>query len=483
MKNILQHFPRFLLILSFAELLERFSYHGMRSLLTLYLTELGFLEKITFEIYSISAVVSYGFTVLFGMFADRLFGFLFLCRIGTIFSVLGHLFMFLGSKNNYMIYIGISSISLGTSCFKGNIANLLSSCYQKNDKYSRDSGFTLFYTLINIGCLMSYSICGILSKCFDIKFCFLAVLLGGTLNIIILTIYRNYLSKYDLNISKYIHRNSTVSFIGFLSALVLIISFCMYKIYILKLIIYTMFVFVMLYHFFIISTEKNTKNKNRMIIVSIIIIIAIFYYSIAMQLGSFLSLFLLRHTDRIIWNFEIPVVMVYSIDQIAVIAFGLITSWITSISSRKKTNYLLSRVFIGLASTSISFWLLYIFTDNSENNFRISIEYYLFAMLFIGLGEIMMIPFIVSQISKIAPQKRKGYFMGLLMVAFGFSNFVGIFISKMFITGYNLSDNFSMQKSFYIYQIGFLKLFVISVLLLIIGLILAYLIRKKIFLY
>ena len=143
-----QIIPKFLFLLSFAELWERFSYHGIRALLVLYLTlDLGYDDIYSFGIYSLYAIISYGGTIIFGILADKCFGFLFLIRTGAIINAFGHFLITLSFFNETLLYYGIACIAFGTACFKGNIANLLSNCYSQHREYSRELGFTYFYTL------------------------------------------------------------------------------------------------------------------------------------------------------------------------------------------------------------------------------------------------------------------------------------------------------------------------------------------------
>ena len=129
--QILGH-PKGLFYLFFAELWERFSYYGMRALLTLYMvkeffywmTDEAYREEVSFGIFAAYGSLVYATPVLGGMIADRYIGFKKSIMLGGILMALGHFFMafyfdkgILGfdtiSLNNFFFYrevvlIGIS---------------------------------------------------------------------------------------------------------------------------------------------------------------------------------------------------------------------------------------------------------------------------------------------------------------------------------------------------------------------------------------
>ena len=93
--------PRGLFYLFFAELWERFSYYGMRALLTLYMvnefftyiTDEAYREEVSFGIFAAYGSLVYATPVLGGMIADKFIGFKKSIMLGGILMALGHFFM------------------------------------------------------------------------------------------------------------------------------------------------------------------------------------------------------------------------------------------------------------------------------------------------------------------------------------------------------------------------------------------------------
>ncbi len=175
--QILGH-PKGLFYLFFAELWERFSYYGMRALLTLYMvkeffswmTDEAYREEVSFGIFAAYGSLVYATPVLGGMIADRFIGFKKSIMLGGILMALGHFFMafyfdkgMLGFEaitiNNFFFYAALALLIVGNGFFKPNISTMVGRLYPEGDN-RRDSGFTIFYMGINAGAFLAPLVCG-----------------------------------------------------------------------------------------------------------------------------------------------------------------------------------------------------------------------------------------------------------------------------------------------------------------------------------
>ena len=175
MKNQSELFghPKGLFYLFFAELWERFSYYGMRALLTLYMvneffswmTDEAYREEVSFGIFAAYGSLVYATPVLGGMIADKFIGFKKSIMLGGILMALGHFFMafyfdkgLLGfeatSINNFFFYAALALLIIGNGFFKPNISSMVGRLYPEGDD-RRDSGFTIFYMGINAGAFLA----------------------------------------------------------------------------------------------------------------------------------------------------------------------------------------------------------------------------------------------------------------------------------------------------------------------------------------
>src|SRR5216110_2777864 len=126
--------------LFFTEMWERFSYYGMRALLTLYMTSklidggLGFGERYASAIYATYVSSVWYLPLVGGWLADKV----------------------LGARRAVLI-------ALGTGLLKPNISTMVGQLYAPADK-RRDAGFSIFYMGINLGAFISPFVTGYLAQ-------------------------------------------------------------------------------------------------------------------------------------------------------------------------------------------------------------------------------------------------------------------------------------------------------------------------------
>lgn len=169
--------PKGLYTLFATEMWERFSYYGMRALLTLYLTaELvngGFgLERAdALQIYAIFTGLVYLTPILGGWFADNILGQRKTIYIGGFVMAVGQFLLassaFLAdtsasSFSDYRMFIfnlGLGILIIGNGFFKPNISTIVGDLYDNNDP-RKDSAFNIFYMGINLGAILGPFIAG-----------------------------------------------------------------------------------------------------------------------------------------------------------------------------------------------------------------------------------------------------------------------------------------------------------------------------------
>lgn len=159
--------PAGLYPLFFTELWERFSYYGMRALLTLFMTApaiaggLGFDVKRATMIYGTYTMTVYMLSIPGGFLADNFMGARRSVLIGGIIIACGHFTLALQSEAAF--FTGLVLIALGTGFLKPNISALVGGLYQPGDA-RRDAGFSIFYTGINIGAFTAPLVTGWLAQ-------------------------------------------------------------------------------------------------------------------------------------------------------------------------------------------------------------------------------------------------------------------------------------------------------------------------------
>ena len=159
--------PRGLSALYFTELWERFSYYGMRALLTLFMVApiagggLAFTTESAGRIYGNYTMAVYMLAIPGGFIADRIIGPRRAVMTGGWTIALGHYALAVPSIE--MFYLGLLLVALGTGLFKPNISALVGALYTRDDP-RRDAGFSIFYMGINIGAFIAPLVTGFLAQ-------------------------------------------------------------------------------------------------------------------------------------------------------------------------------------------------------------------------------------------------------------------------------------------------------------------------------
>ncbi|MFJ8000012.1 peptide MFS transporter [Streptomyces sp. NPDC096310] len=163
--------PRGLATLFMTEMWERFSFYGMRALLTIYLLSggpdaskglqgggLGMDLATTTAIYSIYLSMVYLLALPGGWLGDRVWGPRKTVTIAACTIMLGHLTLALPGSGTF--FAGLALVALGSGLLKANISTMVGHLYDGPNDPRRDGGFTVFYMGINIGAFFAPLIIG-----------------------------------------------------------------------------------------------------------------------------------------------------------------------------------------------------------------------------------------------------------------------------------------------------------------------------------
>jgi len=152
--------PKGLWALAFANTGERFGYYTMLAVFALFLGEnFGFAAGTASEIYTWFLTLVYFLPLVGGMAADR-WGYSRMVVTGIFVMFLGYLLLSVplggGTMAAAVMGAALLLVSLGTGLFKGNLQVMVGDLYNDPQYASkRDSGFSLFYMLINVGALFA----------------------------------------------------------------------------------------------------------------------------------------------------------------------------------------------------------------------------------------------------------------------------------------------------------------------------------------
>ena len=169
------------------EMWERFSFYGMRALLTLYMVKgfLGYGDSTAYSIYAAYGALVYCTPYFGGMIADRYIGQRNAVIFGGILMALGHLLM--TAENEIIFFTALAFLIAGNGFFKPNISSLVGELYPTNST-RRDSGYTIYYLGINLGAALAPIACGYIGETYGWHYGFGLATIGMIVGVIMFII-------------------------------------------------------------------------------------------------------------------------------------------------------------------------------------------------------------------------------------------------------------------------------------------------------
>jgi len=179
--------PAFLYIASIG--LERAGYYGLRAILILYMmSDILYMDQgVALSIYSILATVIVFTQILGGVVGDLILGNRNTAFLGGVIQAIGAFVLCIPSV--VTLYIGVGLISLGSGLYSPNVLANFGKLHAGRER-KMDSGYTLFYTSLNLGAFLGVLLIGALAN-INFMFGFLAsgilILAGAVLLILVQT--------------------------------------------------------------------------------------------------------------------------------------------------------------------------------------------------------------------------------------------------------------------------------------------------------
>ena len=460
--------PQQLYMLFFTEMWERFSFYGMRALLTLYMTlqlfaDLADPEKksIAFGIYAAYGALVYATPYLGGIIADRIIGYKKSTIWGGILMMIGHFVMAI--ENELFLYIALAFLIMGNGFFKPNISSMVGGLYGQNDP-RRDGGFTIFYMGINLGAFLAPLICGYIGETYGWFYGFGLAGIGMGLGLINFLRGQNGLGDNGEPPSgqKHAHDNGDTLNAGVATATptrrpidrkvaginieyaiyiasvaaVALFAFGVKHYHVVELIIpfITLGVmgFVLVQSLFVI---EDKVEKNRLWVILVLTVVNIFFWAFFEQAGSSLTLLTESNVDRSLFGFTIPASVFQSVNPafILILAPIFASMWIRLSQIGKEPSTPMKFVW-GMVLLGLGFLILDLstaFVGVSAGAALLPLFFLVFSYFLQTSGELALSPVGLSMITKLSPQRMVAQLMGLWFLATSFSHTIAGQIAKL----------------------------------------------------
>ncbi|MFN2530974.1 MAG: peptide MFS transporter [Pyrinomonadaceae bacterium] len=448
--------PKGLSTLFFTEMWERFSYYGMRALLTLYMTKtiadggLGFDEKYAGVIYATYVSSVWYLPLIGGWMADRLLGAKRAVLIGAIIIACGHYSMAIDTLWNF--YAGLILIALGTGLLKPNISAMVGQLYPSEDE-RRDAGFSIFYMGINLGAFSAPLVTGLLAQSATFRnfiigmgmnpnkswhWGFAAAGVGMTLGIIQYILGRNRLQavgkrpvkRADIAVVNRAQLDTTTAVLATIGAI--IGAGFGYRFGEGGAISIPFWGVVGYFAGYLTGTTRLLvgDERRRVLVIFILVLFSIVFWMTFEQAGSSLTLFADRLTRNSIFGKEFPSSWFQSVQPIFIIAFAPVFAFIWQRMGDRQPSSSAKFAF-GLFFAGIAF-VIVAFASTLTGMGRVSPMWLVTVYFLQTMGELCLSPVGLSTITKLSPTRMVGMMMGVWFLSIAIGSYIAGLTTRLF---------------------------------------------------
>ncbi|MFZ9475328.1 MAG: peptide MFS transporter [Bacteroidia bacterium] len=409
--------PKGLYLLFATEMWERFSYYGMRGLLTLYLTKatieggLGFDDANAGLIYGIYTGLVYLTPIFGGWLADNVLGQRKSITLGGILMALGQICLFMSSSEHIvMFYAGLILLIIGNGFFKPNISTVVGQLYPPGDN-RKDSAFTIFYMGINLGAFLAPLVCGYLAEdifavkdaagkitAYGFNYGFLAAGIGMIIGQILFnSLGQTYLGDLGKEPGAKLQKAHAAA-----------------------------------------QTPLTQEEKQRMNVIVIMMLFNIFFWAGFEQAGSSISLYTDRFIDRTIGDWTIPTSWFQSVNPLFIVLLGPLFTMLWTFTSRKnKEPNSIVKMGLGMILLGLGFFLMIGAAlqrggDIADQAVKANVMWLVGTYLIHTMGELCLSPVGLSLVTKLAPLRLGSLMMGVWFLSSFIANFLSGYLVQFF---------------------------------------------------
>ena len=451
-KELFGH-PVGLYILFFTELWERFSYYGMRAILTLYMLAkvssenpgLGWDEGKALAIYGWYTMLVYVASVPGGILADKIFGQKKSVMIGGWLLVAGH--GVLSIEQDWAFYTGLLLIVLGVGMLKPNVSTMVGGLYKEGDP-RRDKGFSIFYIGINVGAAIAGIAVGIVAKTYGWHYGFGLAAIGMVVGQLVYVYGQRFLKqvgnppdKKDMDANSVsineifktmLSTKKSLTVVLLLAALSVVGPVVFMETEVVAYIIFFLFLSTVVGFMMTVFEDLGSKiEKDRFIVLLLSFLIVIVFWGAFEQAGGLLNIYAQQKTDRTLGGWEIPAAFFQSLNPIYIIIFGIpVAMFWQWIKNKGKEASSIFKMAIGVIIMGLGFLFMVFATIQYDEIGSAAIYWLVLAYLLHTIGELSASPVALSFITKLAPLRYGALMMGIYFAATGLGNKVAGIIGE-----------------------------------------------------
>jgi proton-dependent oligopeptide transporter, POT family len=335
------------------------------------------------------------------------------------------------------LYLALALIIAGVGFLKANISTIVGALYNLGDT-RRDSGFTIFYMGINLGSLLATLTVGIIGIKWGWNWGFGLAGIGMLAGLLTFLIFQPWLEgRADPpsmeKLKKKVLGPINVEWACYLAGVGIII-FAMLTVMNSHLVpewfvgMVGIFVFLFLVGYAI--TKLAGEERDRMLAAIYFILAQIPFWALFEQAGSSLTLLTARLVDRNILGWEVQTPVFQSLNAGFIVMFAPIFAWMWIAMAKRKIEPSAPVKFaFGVFLAGLGF--LSLVGGIAASGTGLIAVYFIFLIYWIHtMGELMLSPVGLSQVTKLAPARAVGMSMGAWFLYSGLSNYLAGVIAR-----------------------------------------------------
>lgn len=426
---------------------ERFSFYGMRALLTLYLLKhFLYSDARATGVYGAYIGMTYALPVLGGLLADRYLGARRAVIYGGILLCLGHLTMaFEGvpvvtegiaaapsRTAELMLFLALATIATGVGFLKPNISTMVGSLYSRGD-VRRDSGFTFFYMGINLGAFMATLVVGYIGETWGWRYGFGLAGIGMIVGLTIFLWGQRFLhgagEAPDLaRLRQPLLPGGISREYAIYGGGLLLVLMCWYLVQrgqavggVLLLTLVVSYGWVL----YQAMTRCNAKERGQLVAVLVLTFFSVAFWVLEGQAGSSMTLFTDRVVDRTLGTFEVRTSNFQSLNPLFIVLLAPLFSmlWVELAKRGLKLN-LAVKFALGILQAGLGFWMLVIGINLADEAGMVPIIWLVLAYLIHTMGELCLSPVGLSMVTRLTVPHMVGLMMGNWFLAAAFAGWL-----------------------------------------------------------
>ncbi len=424
-QQVLLGHPKGLFFLFFAELWERFSFYGMRALLTLYMTEhLLYSDKFSFGVFAAYGSLVYVTPLLGGALADKILGYKKAIILGGVLMAIGH--FVLAVEHPIAFYTALALLIIGNGFFKPNISSFVGALYSHGDN-RRDAGFMIFYMGVNIGGWIAPLLCGWLGVTYGWHYGFGLAGIGMLIGLFVFNqavrkgvfLGKGNIVNHELYNREYgfikVGHWITVGALLIVPLIALFIRFNEYEHYLVGIVsIGILIVLIMIY------SRSTKKERGQLLVIIYFTALACLFFTVFEQAGSSLTLFAQRNVNLVFINAS----QSNSLNSAYIVLRALPVAWLwTYLSKINRNPSSPLKMGLGMLLVGAGFLIFGYSAQFSDSEAQVPMLFLVGGILIYTLGELLLSPVGLSKVTELAPKKYLSFLMGVWFLASFYGHF------------------------------------------------------------